>query len=645
MNLLELIGSGRSRTLGPAGRLLSAVISLSLAVTFIAVAAGVYLDEMIGLFIFLGGVLSLAFLHTTGNARRPTTETWTSWLLTLISIGCSVYFIVMHDVHKDRLPVLDPLTPADVAVSVVLIALVLEATRRTVGVVLVMLVGLFLTYAAFGHKLSGAFSHRGMSLPEMIDQLVFTNNGLFGPALEVAAYLVFIFVLFGALLDKFGGGDFFHDLSNALVGRQVGGPAKVAVLSSGLYGSISGSPTADVVTTGSFTIPLMIRTGFSRVRAGAIEAAASTGGAILPPVMGSAAFMMSDFTGIPYGNIALVAIVPGFLYYLCVYMGVTLSAHHAGLKPLEQSDIPKVSAVLKRDWIYLVPLVTIAWAVLALNRPAFAGAVACLALVPVVLLRCRPLTDLPKRLGQALIEGMQRMITVGVACAVAGLVIGTLSMTDLSGKISSALFVLASGNFALTVFTAIVVIVVLGMGMPVPAVYALSAVLAAPALIALGISTMASHLLVVYYAAVSAITPPVAVAAFAAASIAKANPMPIGFVACRIAAVAFVIPLVFVARPELLLEGPTLDVIGVCAATALGSVLMTIAFEDYAFGKLGSTTRLSFGVLAILMFMPAAELNAVAAAASLAWLGWRYRRSRYAIPPGNPPGSTGLSPS
>jgi TRAP-type uncharacterized transport system fused permease subunit len=333
------------------------------------------------------------------------------------------------------------------------------------------------------------------------------------------------------------------------------------------------------------------------------------------------------------------------LYYLCVYMGVTLSAHHAGLKPLEQSDIPKVSAVLKRDWIYLVPLVTIAWAVLALNRPAFAGAVACLALVPVVLLRCRPLTDLPKRLGQALIEGMQRMITVGVACAVAGLVIGTLSMTDLSGKISSALFVLASGNFALTVFTAIVVIVVLGMGMPVPAVYALSAVLAAPALIALGISTMASHLLVVYYAAVSAITPPVAVAAFAAASIAKANPMPIGFVACRIAAVAFVVPLVFVARPELLLEGSTLDVIGVCAATALGSVLMTIAFEDYAFGKLGSITRLSFGVLAILMFMPAAELNAAATAISLAWLGWRYRRSRYAIPPGNPPGSTGLSPS
>jgi TRAP transporter 4TM/12TM fusion protein len=637
MNLLDWIGSGRSRTLGPVGRLLSAALSLTLAVIFIAVAAGVYIDEMIGLFLFLGGVLALAFLHTTGNARRPTSETWSGWLLTLSALGCCAYFIAMHDVHKDRLPVLDPLTSADVAVSVVLIALVLEATRRTIGIVLVLLVGLFLGYAGFGDKLTGAFSHRGMSLPEMIDQLVFTNNGLYGPALEVAAYLVFIFVLFGALLDRFGGGDFFHDFSNALVGRQVGGPAKVAVLSSGLYGSISGSPTADVVTTGSFTIPLMIRTGFTRVRAGAIEAAASTGGAILPPVMGSAAFMMSDFTGIPYGEIALVAIIPGLLYYLCVYLAVTLQAYRAGLQPLAQADIPKVGAVLRRDWIYLIPLITIAWAVLALNRPAFAGAVACLALVPVILLRCRPLSDLPKRLAQALIEGMQRMITVGVACAVAGLVIGTLSMTDLSGKISSGLFLLASGNFALTIFTAIAVVVVLGMGMPVPAVYALSAVLAAPALVSLGLSTMASHLLVVYYAAVSAITPPVAVAAFAAASIAKANPMPIGFLACRIAAVAFIAPVVFVARPELLLEGPALDIIGVCAATALGSILLTIAFEDYLFGALGMLRRVLFCALSLCMLAPVAALNAVAAIVALAWIGWRYHRSARTHPAGDRP--------
>ncbi len=627
MNILELIGSGRPRTLGRAGRAVSGAISLTLAIVFVCVAAGVFIEEMLGLFIFMGGMLALAFLHTTGNAGRPTRETWSSWLLAIASAGSCLYFVLMYDVHKDRLPVLDPLSSTDVAVSILLIALVLEATRRCIGIVLVVLVSMFLLYAGLGDKLAGAFSHRGMSVPEMIDQLVFTNNGLYGPALEVAAYLVFIFVVFGALLDRFGGGDFFHDLSNALVGRQIGGPAKVAVLSSGLYGSISGSPTADVVTTGSFTIPLMIKTGFTRIRAGAIEAAASTGGAILPPVMGSAAFMMSDFTGIPYGEIALVAVIPGLLYYLCIYLSVALQARRAGLAPLSDAQLPRARDVLKRDWIYLVPLVTIAWAVLALNRPAFAGAVACAALVPVILMRCRPLTDLPQRLAQGLIEGTQRMITVGVACAVAGLVIGTLSMTDLSGKISSALFILASGNFALTVFTAVLVIVVLGMGMPVPAVYALSAVLAAPALIALGLSTMASHLLVVYYAAVSAITPPVAVAAFAAASIAKANPMPIGFLACRIAAVAFVVPLVFVARPELLLDGAVPDIIGVCAATAAGAILMTIAFEDYVFGILGWLRRAAFGALAIALFVPSAAVNVVAAIIAAGWLWWRWRRS------------------
>jgi TRAP transporter 4TM/12TM fusion protein len=628
MTFLDLIGSGRARNLGPAGRVVSALLCLALAVLFIAVAAGAFIEEILGLLLFMGGMLALAFLHTTGNARRPTGETWSSWLLAAASAASCLYFVFMYDVHKNRLPVLDPLTQTDVVVSIILIGLVLEATRRTIGIVLVLLVSIFLLYAALGDKLTGAFSHRGMSVPEMIDQLVFTNNGLFGPALEVAAYLVFVFVVFGALLDRFGGGDFFHDLSNALVGRQIGGPAKVAVLSSGLYGSISGSPTADVVTTGSFTIPLMIKTGFTRVRAGAIEAAASTGGAILPPVMGSAAFMMSDFTGIPYADIALVAIIPGLLYYLCIYLSVALQARRAGLKPLDNGDIPRARDVMRRDWIYLVPLVTIAWAVLALNRPAFAGAVACAALIPVMLLRCQPLSGLPKRLAQGLMEGTQRMITVGVACAVAGLVIGTLSMTDLSGKISSALFILASGSFALTVFTAVLVIVVLGMGMPVPAVYALAAVLAAPALIALGLSTMTSHLLVVYYAAVSAITPPVAVAAFAAASIAKANPMPIGFLACRIAAVAFVVPLVFASRPELLLEGEAMAVIGVCAATALGTVLMTIAFEDYVFGVLGWLRRLSLGSLALALFIPSALINTAGAAIAVVWLAWRWHRAK-----------------
>jgi TRAP transporter 4TM/12TM fusion protein len=631
MNILDHIGVGRSRQLSGFARAISIAISLGLAVTFMAVAAGVYIDEAFGLHLFLGGVLILAFLHTTGNALRPTRDSVAGWALALLSAACCGYFLVMHQVHKDRLPVLDPLTQTDLVVSIVLIGLVLEATRRTIGLTLVILVGMFLIYAALGDRLSGAFAHRGMGLPEAIDQLVFTTNGLFGPALEVAAYLVFIFVLFGALLDRFGGADFFHDLANALVGRQVGGPAKVAVVSSGLYGSVSGSPTADVVTTGSFTIPLMIRTGLSRVRAGAIEAAASTGGSILPPVMGSAAFLMADFTGIPYGEIAIAAALPAVLYYICVYLAVSLEAQRSGLAPDPTLVLPSVGEVLRRDWIYLIPLVTIAWGVVALNRPSYAGALACAALLPVLVLRIRPWSEVPKRLVRGLIDGMQRIVVVGVACAVAGLVIGTLSMTDLSGKISSALFTLASGSYALTVFTAIAVIIVLGMGMPVPAVYALSAVLAAPALVELGIPTLAAHLLIVYYAAVSAITPPVAVASFAAASLASANPVAISLLACRIAAVAFVIPVVFISRPEILLVGDPIAIIAAVAFVSLGCLAMTIASEAWYRGQVGHAERIGLGLMSLLLFADRLDLNAGAAIAFLLWLAWRVRRSRTAL--------------
>lgn len=625
MAILEVIGAGRPRELSRAARALSTGISLCLAVTFILVAAGVYIDEAIGLHIFLGGVLMLAFLHTTGNATRPCRDSIGGWSLALLSAACCGYFLLMHEVHADRLPVIDPLTPMDLGVSLVLIALVLEATRRTIGLTLVILVGLFLVYAALGDRLTGSFAHRGMSLPETIDQLVFTNNGLFGPALEVAAYLVFVFVLFGALLDRFGGADFFHDLANAIVGRQVGGPAKVAVLSSGLYGSVSGSPTADVVTTGSFTIPLMIRTGLARVRAGAIEAAASTGGSILPPVMGSAAFLMADFTGIPYGKIAVAAIVPALLYYACVFLSVSLESQRSGARPDPAQIFPSLRTVLRRDWIYLLPLVTIAWGVIALNRPSFAGALACAALIPVLLLRVRPGRAIPGRLAHGLIDGMQRMVVVGVACAVAGLVIGTLSMTDLSGKISSAMFMLASGSYALTIATAILVIVVLGMGMPVPAVYALSAVLAAPALTALGIPTLAAHLLIVYYAAVSAITPPVAVASFAAASIASANPVAISFLACRIAAVAFVIPIIFIARPELLLIGGVGDIATTIVVVTTGCLAMTIAAEGWFRGLIAPLQRVALGGVSLALFSTNQMLNLAAAVLFIGWVVWRIK--------------------
>jgi len=601
--VFKSIGPGQPRSLGPIARALSYVISFLTAVLFLAIAFGLYVEQFLALYLFLGAILSLAFIHQTGNIYRPRGTTIYSAVLVVLSMACCGYMIFSHQRLSERLPVLDPLTSMDIGVSILLMALVLEATRRCIGVTLVLLVLAFLGYALIGDKIDGPFAHRGMSIPEMVDHLVFTPNGLFGPALEVAAFLVFVFVVFGALFDRFGGGDFFYQLAKGMVGNKIGGTAKVSVVSSALYGSVSGSPTADVVTTGSFTIPLMVKTGYTKVRASAVEAAASTGGSLLPPVMGSAAFLMSDFTGIAYSQIVIAAIIPAFFYFFCVYMSVHNHAVRYNLTPVGDETITPLRSVFLYQWPYFIPLITIAWAVLALNRPSFAGALACLAIVPVMLWKTRPITALPRELSLGLCSGVERIVTVGVACAVAGLVIGTLSMTDLTGKISSSMFALASGSYFLTVMTAVVVIIILGMGMPVPAVYALSAVLAAPALIALGAEVLSAHLFIVYFAAISAITPPVAVAAFAAASISGTNPMSIAFMACRIGMVAFIIPLLFLQTPALLMSGDYVEIAKSFSVTLIACYALAGVNEGYLHGPLTALKKAAFiaGILLALL--------------------------------------------
>lgn len=621
--LLKLIAPGRSRQLGAPEQWTVHVVGFAAAVLLIAISFGWYVKREIALFLFLGAVLALAFLTTTANPLRPTGRSWFAWGLVALSIASCGYFVAMQPVHEMRLPMIDELSTADIAASIVLIALVMEATRRCIGMILVVLVATFLAYAIFGSKLTGSFAHRGFSTQEIVDHLVFSTNGLFGPALEVAAFLVLVFVVFGALLDRIGGADFFYDIANSLVGKQVGGASKVAVVSSGLYGSISGSPTADVVTTGSFSIPLMIKTGTSRTYAGAIESAASTGGALLPPVMGSAAFLMTDFTGIPYATIALSALIPALLYYQSVFLAAHFKAHRDGLSPMSEGETPSILAVLRRDWAYLLPIGLLVWGVLSLNRPAFAGAIACAALLPVALLRHPDPVRLVKTVFFGLSDGMRGMIGVGVACAIAGLVVGTLSMTDLTGKISSGLFHMSGGSPILTILVAAFVIIVLGMGMPTPAVYALSAVLAAPALIALGIAVLPAHLFIVYIASMSAITPPVAVAAFAAASIAKANPVMIAVVACRIAMVAFILPFVFIYQPSLLMIGPVWQTVLSVAAVALGVIALNAAIEGYLFSRLGLAARVLLGAGGIGLFLPfaATQLAGLALlAATAVWL-------------------------
>jgi TRAP transporter 4TM/12TM fusion protein len=627
-SLLQVIAPGRPRELNGAESAFIYVLAAVTCSVFIAVAYGYYLNGMLLMYAFLGVVLAVSFLTLNANPLRPRKGSWFGWIAAALSLALALYFMVRDPYYETRLPMVDALTLGDQIAGVLSVVLILEATRRVIGFTLVAVVLVFLAYGVFGQYIQGPFYHRALSLQEMLDQLVFTTNGVFGSALHVAAFLVFVFVTFGALLDRCGGGDFFFDLANSLVGKQVGGPAKVAVVSSGLYGSISGSPTADVVTTGAFTIPMMIRTGLSPVYAGAVEATASTGGALLPPVMGTAAFLMSDFTGIPYGTIAIAAVPTALLYYLSLFLAVHGHAHITGLKPSATADTPRFLSVLRRDWCYFVPIAILIWFVLAYDRAVFSAALALAALVPIALWRTRSPGKTVTAILSAFDDALRRMTGIGVACAVAGLVVGTLAMTDLTGKISSAMFVLAKGDEVLTLIIATLVVIVLGMGMPTPAVYALAAVLAAPALLALDVPMLPAHLFIVYFASMSAITPPVAVAAFAAGSIARANPMAIGLLCCRLAVVAFIIPFVFIYHPGLLLIGSTQTIVLDLASAMLAVVALVAATEGYVFVPLPPLMRPLFGIAGLLLIttrmIPASIGLALLVALSL-WL-WSGRR-------------------
>jgi TRAP transporter 4TM/12TM fusion protein len=627
MGVLSLLAAGERREQGPAERAALLALGLGVGIGLVAIAFGVYADRRTVLYLFLAAILSVAFLTTTGGPSRPRGSSPIAWICVAAAWAAALYFVAMRERHELRLPIVDSLSVADQLSSVVLILLVLEATRRTIGMTLVTLVTLFLVYGFFGHLLEGPFAHRQLSLEEVIDHLVFTTNGLFGPPLLVACFLVYVFVLFGAVLDRVGGGEFFHRLAEALVGRQVGGPAKVAVISSGMYGSISGSPTADVVTTGSITIPLMIRTGFSRVYAGAVESVASTGGAIMPPVMGTAAFMMSDFTGIAYSKIVIASIFPAFIYYFAIYLAVHFHARRVGLKPTVEGRGERVLAVLAENWLFLVPIGLIVWIVLTVDRPDLSAAVAIAALAVVALIRSRDPVATVARLRDGLGDALSRACGVGVACAVAGLVVGTLSMTDLTGKISSMLFALAPGNLLLTLAIAALVTIVLGMGMPTPAVYALAAVLAGPAIVSLGIETLPAHLFIVFFASMSAITPPVAVAAFAAASIADANPMRIGLLACRIGIVAFLLPFAFVYQPGVLLIGDTATIVIQIAAALGATMALAGAAESWLGRPIGPVPRLFLAILGVAMIWPATgtSLAALSLFAGIALVMLRHR--------------------
>ena len=578
--------------------------SFVVAVYVVVAATYLFIDPWVLTALFLCGTMTIAFLVIGANATsNPTRPTIPDFILSGASLASGIFFFFQSSELSERIALLTELTEAQYWFGLLMVFLTLEITRRATGMGLLAVVLIFVAYNLWGHLIPGVLGHGYIGLDHFIDIMIYTTDGVMGLPARVAATYAFMFVLFGTLLYHSRGGDFFNDIATAFTGHHHGGSAKVAVASSGLYGMISGSPTADVVTTGSVTIPMMKKAGFQGPVAGGIEVAASTGGSIMPPVMGSAAFLMAEYTGIEYRDIAIAALLPALLYYICVYSQVHFRAIRLGIGGLPRESLPKVGATMKNGGMFLVPLVVLTWALFAGYTPTMVAVYGSLSVLAVAMLRAHTRIG-PIGIYNALAETTVRTVAVAGATAAAGLVIGGITMTGLASKFAHLVYALTAADQIFTFIVAAGLTIILGMGMPTPSAYILAAVLMSPLMKQVGISDLSGHMFILYFAVLSAITPPVAVAAFAAASISGDNPILIAAHAVKLALAAFLVPFVFVFGPELLWEGPLWKTALTFTTAAIGLVFVSGAIEQYSTWAHNTLTRIMLGVGGLLMLTP-----------------------------------------
>jgi TRAP transporter 4TM/12TM fusion protein len=501
---------------------------------------------------------------------------------------------------------------------------VIEGTRRTASSALALIASLFLLYTYFGKYLPGGLAHRGYSVTRIVDFFYSTSEGIYGMPIGVSASMIVLFVIFGGMLSVTGGGQFFIDSTFSLAGRWRGGTAKTAVVGSSLMGMISGSPIANVATVGVFTIPLMKRGGFSPNVAAAIEALSSSGGILMPPVMGAAAFIMAEYLGRSYNEVCVSAIIPAVLYYACIFVIVDLKAVKNGLRGFPKEQLPDIGQVMKKGWHLTIPIITLvvflimAWSP---NKAVFWSIVILLAVS--FLYRHTRLTW--RSFLRAMEDGARETIPIAVACAGAGIIVGSLGMTGLGVKFSSSLIALCHGSQILALFLTMIASLILGMGMPATAVYILSAALLAPPLINLGITPVAAHFFIFYFSVISCITPPVALTAYAAAGLAKTDPGKAGWTAFYYGILAYIIPYMFVYTPVLLWQGDLRWIILSFLVALVGVFSLGISLEGYLFGRLTGAERLAFAA-AGLMCVYAEPITDAIGVAGIIFLIWLHRR-------------------
>ena len=530
--------------------------------------------------IFIAITFPIAFLTTTARPGR-TRLAWTDVVLAALSLGVALYYIVLQDKFLHWSRGFSQPTTADIAAGLVLLALVIELCRRSVGWGLTSLVVLLLLFTVFGKWMPGALRHDNFGIPYFIEMMTIMENGIYGAPLEVAATYAFLFVLFGSFYEKSGGGQLFFDLASAVTGRMRGGAAKACVTASGLYGSISGSPTADVATTGPLTIPIMKKMGVPAARAGAIEATASAGGAMLPPVMGAVAFIMSDITNIPYASIAWASLLPALLYYYSIYLLVHNEAVRNDEPRLPEDQIVPLKKALAGGWRHLLPLGALIGLLVAGYTPVYVAAGATAAVIVLSWFH-RPSAIGPRRFVECCTDTITQLVPLVGAVAAAGVVIGAIEISALAGKFTLLINTLSGGLLIPTLLLSAVFLILLGMGMPTPAVYIMGAALLAPVLRGVfNLPEMQLHLFMLYFACLSAITPPVAVANFAAGAIAGVNPMALGPYTVKLAIGGFILPFYFLFNPGLNMQGGVLYILE-CVFFAIAMVTFaSFAMQGY----------------------------------------------------------------
>ncbi|WP_300754235.1 TRAP transporter permease [uncultured Brachyspira sp.] len=558
----------------------------------------------------LAFVMLLAYLLFPIKKDMPKDKLpWYDVILAIIGASSWSYITINFDSLVRRAGIY---TATDIVIGIIGILLVFEACRRIVGLPILIISIVFIVYALFGAYAPGFLNHRGYSLQRLVSHLFYNTEGIMGTPIGASATFIFLFIFFGALLDKTGIGQFFIDICNAIAGGFDGGPAKVAVLTSAMFGTVSGSSVSNTVGTGSFTIPMMKSLGYRPEFAGAVEASASTGGQLMPPIMGAAAFLMAESLGIPYMEVAKAAIIPAILYFTGIFIMVHLEAKKTGLKGLSRDSLPKMGELLMKKGYLVIPLLTIIYFFVLGKTAIYAGLMGIIAAAIVAVVNSIVDIVMKRKVSFGLndlidvfVNAARNIISVAIACAMAGIIIGVITLTGLGLKIGAGLISISGGIPLLLLFLTMISSIILGMGVPTTANYLITSTIAASAIIGLGYEPLAAHMFVFYFGIIADVTPPVALAAMAGAAIAKSDPLKTGIEATKLSIGAFIIPYMFIFNPDILMINTTIaDIIPILITSLIGMFGVSAGLEGYVFRKCKPYERILFIIAGLLSIYP-----------------------------------------